>query len=178
MIEDEACTYLKMGQDRGCSPREAQVGFRLSKSGLHNRKQISSFVLFISAIVILNLCPPFQKDFEQSSDQANQKTIIQSILDNKSSSLIPEAREEIQLTFDSLARNVEGCLRFAKLMFTNPMRLGKRTNTFSLAEARVLGKMAKVWYIKKKIKKLSKKLKKHTIAVPVITAIPIYEHSY
>lgn len=45
-------------------------------------------------------------------------------------------------------------------------------------EAKMLVKMAKMIYIKKKIKKLNKKLKKHTIAVPVITAIPIYEHSY
>lgn len=74
--------------------------------------------------------------------------------------------------------NLQACLKFVELMFTNPLKLGVRRTRSIQAEAKVLGKMAKMWYIKKKIKKLSKKLKKHTIAVPVFTAIPIYEHSY
>lgn len=48
---------------------------------------------------------------------------------------------------------------FVRLMFSQPLRLNKRVTRCTQAEARVLGKMAKVWYIKKKIKKLSKKLK-------------------
>lgn len=51
-------------------------------------------------------------------------------------------------------------------------------NQHGLVEGKIFKKVAKVLYIKKKIKKLGKKLKKHTIAVPVFTAIPIYEHSY
>lgn len=77
-----------------------------------------------------------------------------------------------------MMRNLQSCFKFVELMFTNPMKLGVRQTRSIQAEAKVLGKMAKMWYIKKKIKKLSKKLKKHTIAVPVFTAIPIYEHSY
>lgn len=77
-----------------------------------------------------------------------------------------------------LEQYLKSGLTFMQLMFTNPVKLGTRRLRVTLADAKVIGKMAKVWFIKKKIKKLSKKLKKHTIAVPVFTAIPIYEHSY
>ena len=86
--------------------------------------------------------------------------------------------QETSTTKSYYLNQIQSCLKFAKLMFSNPMRLGKRTMRYTQAEAKILGKMAKVWYIKKKVKKLGKKLKKHTIAVPVFTAIPIYEHSY
>lgn len=142
---------------------------------------MSSFVLFLSVIILVNLCP-FQSDFEPSSghqDEQQQQPVARMVTFEQNNR--PKLASE-NLTFSRqyshLLTHMEACLEFVKLMFKNPMKLGKRTTRFTLAEARVLGKMAKVWYIKKKIKKLSKKLKKHTIAVPVFTAIPIYEHSY
>lgn len=124
-----------------------------------NRKQFSSFILFLSVIIIVNLCP-FQHDFGN--------------FEQKAQSFSTSKRSEHQ----SYIVHIERCYEFVKLMFTNPIRMSGRTTRFMQADAKVLGKMAKMWYIKKKIKKLSKKLKKHTIAVPVFTAIPIYEHSY
>ena len=87
-------------------------------------------------------------------------------------------------TFDTNKLNAPATL--ASLLATRDLdaslaatieRRGASTNVM-FADAKVLGKMAKVWYIKKKLKKVAKKLKKKTIALPVITAIPIYEHSY
>lgn len=92
--------------------------------------------------------------------------------------LRPNSAEQVHQALSSLLSHVQTSVNFMTLMFTNPIKLGQRNLRFTMAEAKVIGKMAKVWFIKKKIKKLSKKLKKHTIAVPVFTAIPIYEHSY
>lgn len=117
-----------------------------------SKGQLSSFVLFVSLVLLINLCPPFELDFGiQPLRMPNQRQCL---------------------------GYFESSLQFVRLMFRNPMRMEARATRYTLAEARVLGKMAKVWYIKKKIKKLGKKLKKHTIAVPMFTAIPIYEHSY
>lgn len=149
----------------------------------NNRKQFSSFVLFLSVIIIVNLCP-FQPDIEtcyptndsrnneqQCSQQQNEAETFLALF----SSSINKIGETKTFTY---RHHMNNCFKFIRLMFTNPLRLGKRATRFTVADAKVLGKMAKMWYIKKKIKKLSKKLKKHTIAVPVFTAIPIYEHSY
>lgn len=129
----------------------------------NQRSQLSSFVLFISVIIIVNLCP-----FDPQPELSEPKMSQQSSFDGSQVARITS--------------NLQACLgssvEFVALMFTSPIKLGQRNLRFTLAEAKVIGKMAKVWFIKKKIKKLSKKLKKHTIAVPVFTAIPIYEHSY
>lgn len=142
------------------------------------KSQLSSFLLFASLIILINLCP-FQSDFY--SDDVASRTTITRQAGPLSSSVWPTSGnndKELQLTSSSYLTYLQTSLEFVKLVFRQPLRLNKRVTRCSQAEARVLGKMAKVWYIKKKIKKLSKKLKKHTIAVPVFTAIPIYEHSY
>ena len=149
------------------------TAIQLKQKNLHKRKQFASCILFLSAVILVNLCP-FHSELELIEPSDNKPQ--------------PQAQPQPQIELNtmqanqredaSLAGQLKSCLQFVQLMFTNPVRLGKRTTRFTQAEARVLGKMAKVWYIKKKIKKLSKKLKKHTIAVPVFTAIPIYEHSY
>lgn len=149
---------------------------------VNSRRQFSSFVLFLSVVVLVNLCP-FHDEFnyEKSHPQQTSSNLILPENDAVSSSqslnsLLAQIRPPMNL--NAYLVRLDVCLRFIKLMFSNPMKLGPKTVRFTQAEARMLGKMAKVWYIKKKIKKLSKKLKKHTIAVPVFTAIPIYEHSY
>lgn len=150
------------------------------KQTVNNRRQFSSFVLFLSVVVLLNLCPfhdefNYEKLHPQTGDNLMpyEKQVPQSI------NLLEQIRSPMTpMNLNAYLVKLDSCLRFVKLMFSNPIRLGPRTVRFTQAEARMLGKMAKVWYIKKKIKKLSKKLKKHTIAVPVFTAIPIYEHSY
>lgn len=132
-----------------------------------SRNQLSSFVLFISVIIIVNLCP-FEPQPERTSTDDPASTGM----------LRPNSAEQVHQALSSLLSHVQTSVNFMTLMFTNPIKLGQRNLRFTMAEAKVIGKMAKVWFIKKKIKKLSKKLKKHTIAVPVFTAIPIYEHSY
>lgn len=132
----------------------------IMNTGHTGKGQFSSFILFAALIVLLNLCPPFQLDFDNDRQQVAPINRLQ----------LPSQQQYLSY--------FETSLQFVRLVFRSPLRLDARTTRYSLAEARVLGKMAKVWYIKKKIKKLSKKLKKHTIAVPVFTAIPIYEHSY
>lgn len=138
-----------------------------------NRKQLSSFILFLSVIIFVNLCPfhPELELFNNNDDNNNNN--YHHLNDSKHAALT--TTQIIQNT------NLNSCFEFIRLMFTNPINFNKRKGIRRgsiQAEARVIGKMAKMWYIKKKIKKLSKKLKKHTIAVPVFTAIPIYEHSY
>lgn len=54
----------------------------------------------------------------------------------------------------------------------------QRSSGFLLVEGRVVGRMARMWYIKKQLKKLNKKLKNTTITLPIITRIPVYDHSY
>lgn len=138
----------------------------------NQKSQFSSFVLFIFVIILINLCPPFQvPEVEHSVDITSIDRMAATELINTLSSQYNE-----QGTY--LAEQIESCLRFIKLMFTNPMQLGQKTMRFTLAEAKVLGKIAKVMILKKKIKKFGKKLKKHTIAVPIFTAIPVYEHAY
>lgn len=158
----------------------------------NNRKQFSSLVLFVSVIIIVNLCPPFQPDLEPEVQKCLLKKGSNFVgVNNNEASYCEQQGGETFLSVwsdsinklsetraSTLRYHLNTCLKFIRLMFTNPIKLGKRTVRYTVADAKVLGKMAKVWYIKKKIKKLSKKLKKHTIAVPVFTAIPIYEHSY
>lgn len=153
------------------------------------RQQFSSFIFFLSVIIIVNLSP-FSTDLELFQDDDTTATTTSQISltiptsnRNEQNMLIikPSVATEKQLDssgYEAYLTQLRACLKFIGLMFTNPIKLGRRTTGSIQAEAKVLGKMAKMWYIKKKIKKLSKKLKKHTIAVPVFTAIPIYEHSY
>lgn len=192
-----------IGHDRKCG--QLVRGKQQQQRGtISNRKQqFSSLILFLSVIIIVNLSP-FQSDlslFQQEEDTSKSDLILsKSELNNdaqRDSSAIAKfmssdhRQPQVAVSDKQLGgsyghflnsaaylANLQSCLKFIGLMFTNPIRLGKRTTRSIQAEAKVLGKMAKVWYIKKKIKKLSKKLKKHTIAVPVFTAIPIYEHSY
>lgn len=142
------------------------------KNTQQNRKQLSSFILFLSVIIFVNLCP-FHPELELFNSNNNEST---NVIQHKYSTT--KHNYNIIGKTDNYLNN---CFEFIKLMFTNPVNFNKRHGIRRgsiQAEARVIGKMAKMWYIKKKIKKLSKKLKKHTIAVPVFTAIPIYEHSY
>jgi len=139
----------------------------------NNRNQFSSFILFLSVIILVNLCP-FQPEFG-AQNFGEQKFCPDETKVGPMGSVGSSAQRS---TLQGYLAHLEDGLHFVRLIFTNPMRLSKRATRSTLAEAKVLGKMAKMWYIKKKIKKLSKKLKKHTIAVPVFTAIPIYEHSY
>lgn len=134
-----------------------------------NRKELSSFALFLSVVIFLNLCP-----FEQP---ASSNTLDRSGI----------ATKQGHQYYEYVARQrdlgyLDATFSFVKLMFKNPIDLSVSERTrpmrFMQADAKIIAKMAKMWYIKKKIKKFNKKLKKHTIAVPVITAIPIYEHSY
>lgn len=157
----------------------------------NNRKQFSSLILFVSVIIMVNLCP-LQPDLEPESSCVlrerkydngdNNNNNFQQYCPHRGETFLSVWSNSINKLSETKASTyrfyLDTCLKFIRLMFTNPMRLGKRTVRYTMAEAKVLGKMAKMWYIKKKIKKLSKKLKKHTIAVPVFTAIPIYEHSY
>ena len=136
------------------------------------RQQFSSALLFVAAIVLVNLLP-----FEQDLPMGRSSSGLDSDKLEAALEKVGGAAGAAQPSPERL-NHIRACIAFVKLMFTNPARLGGRAMRYTQAEARVLGKMAKVWYIKKKIKKLSKKLKKHTIAVPVFTAIPIYEHSY
>lgn len=133
------------------------------------KSQLSSFILFASLIIMINLCP-FQTDHQDQTLSTGGQNLP------RSSGLL-QHKQHYDTSSSSLTY-LRSSFEFVKLMFSQPLRLNKRVTRFTQAEARVLGKVAKVWYIKKKIKKLSKKLKKHTIAVPVFTAIPIYEHSY
>lgn len=161
----------RRGNTKGLSNSNAPVG---------RQQQLSSFVLFASVILFVNLCPPFQQDlpakytndqdreFSKSAPATKTPSTEETLLGATSGRLPPIA----------CCSWWQNCLRFIRLVFTSPIKLGQRTTRYTQAEAAMLGKMAKVWYIKKKIKKLGKKLKKHTIAVPVFTAIPIYEHSY
>lgn len=156
------------------------------------KSQFSSMLLFASVIVLVNLCP-FEQDLHTNSSKGinNNKDIIPHQVDLLLSSSqmsmenchLNTAKKQQQCTNETtnlmyISHQIEKFLKIVKLMFSNPIKMNQRVVRYTMAEARVLGKMAKVWYIKKKIKKLSKKLKKHTIAVPVFTAIPIYEHSY
>lgn len=135
-------------------------------ASINSRKQLSSFILFLSVVIFVNLCP-----FHSDLDLFNSGSYV--------SRHGQGARlDEAPLNLSEDASYLGVCMRFMRLMFTNPVDFSKRSLKVYQADARVIGKMAKMWYIKKKIKKLSKKLKKHTIAVPVFTAIPIYEHSY
>lgn len=156
-----------------------------------NKQQFSSFILFLSVVIIVNLSP-FQSDLELSQqpndaarvDGSNMEPIAEIMPNKQRHPTVATSGEQHgsgylhQLSSANYLRNLQACFKFIELMFTNPIRLSGRQTHSIQAEAKVLGKMAKMWYIKKKIKKLSKKLKKHTIAVPVFTAIPIYEHSY
>lgn len=134
----------------------------------NSRKQLSSFILFASTVIFLNLSPP-----QQSSD----------IVNNSHPQNLNHAQNELSRLElpDKQRDNIAYWLSFIEMIFNQPTKgsqlRGKR-NQIVLAEAKIIGKIAKMWYIKKKIRKFNKKLKKHTIAVPVITAIPIYEHSY
>lgn len=129
-----------------------------------NLRQLPSFLLFLSAIILLNLCP-FQTELNPVHETNEDSQTLMS--------------QHVKSTgFSAQLYNLEACANFVKLMFTNPLRLDRKATSFFVADAKVIGKMVKVLYIKKKIKKLGKKLKKHTIAVPVFTAIPIYEQSY
>lgn len=157
----------------------------------NNKQQFSSLILFLSVIIIVNLSP-FQSDLEiyqQPNDAAtidgsNMEPIAEIMPNEHRHPTAATSKEQLdsgylhQLSSANYLKNLQACFKFIELMFTNPIRLSRRQTRSIQAEAKVLGKMAKMWYIKKKIKKLSKKLKKHTIAVPVFTAIPIYEHSY
>ena len=148
---------------------------KLIKSNVsNNRKQFSSFILFLSVIIIVNLCP-FDSDLKEAPQQ--DATNVSKYLFHTTAQQEQQSSNHLSLTSGYLEQ-MQRCIRFVQLIFTNPIRLNQRTTRFFQADAKMLGKMAKMWYIKKKIKKLSKKLKKHTIAVPVFTAIPIYEHSY
>lgn len=140
------------------------------KKQQNNRRQLPSLVLLLTVVVFVNLCA-FHDDLASEDQPAL-------VLSNSSATHNQIQKIKLQDTSVSKWINLDECLQFVKLMFSSPIKLGPRRIRFTQAEARMLGKMAKVWYIKKKIKKLSKKLKKHTIAVPVFTAIPIYEHSY
>lgn len=117
-------------------------------------------MLFASSVIILNLCT-FEPDLATYS--------IGQHVDQPAKSL-------------GSSEQLDSCLTLIKRIFSNPLNIPQsrpaRHRRVFQADAKVLAKVAKMWYIKKKIKKLNKKLKKHTIAVPVITAIPIYEHSY
>lgn len=179
------------------SQKCVQLVNKQQKGVSNGKQQFSSLILFILVIIIVNLSS-FQSDLEMllhrdeisSSDHTSTSKNDQQIL--TATELRPnEEGDPTVLTDKQLdgefgyyfkhadyMKNLRTCFKFFELMFTNPIRLNRRRTRSIQAEARVLGKMAKVWYIKKKIKKLSKKLKKHTIAVPVFTAIPIYEHSY
>ena len=170
-VRDEKNVLLGIGSN----PR-----LKVASSG---RGQFSSLALFLTVIILVNMCP-FQRP-PKSGLEAEVATTTRTPIglgDHLSSFTgggnFSTMRSRLESTSSNLLGQLEACLEFARLMFKSPLRLSQRTTRFTLAEARVLGKMAKVWYIKKKIKKLSKKLKKHTIAVPVFTAIPIYEHSY
>lgn len=169
------------GESRQQSKR-SQVAPQCGKS------QLSSFILFASLIILINLCP-FQNDFDETPvagrdnlpNVANKSPLGGGITEVNYGLDLPITAQQVQQAqnyADSYLSYLQTSWQFVRLMFSQPLRLNKRVLRYTQAEARVLGKMAKVWYIKKKIKKLSKKLKKHTIAVPVFTAIPIYEHSY
>lgn len=172
------------------SPDLATISLK-SLLSTNNRKQFSSLILFVTVIIIVNLCP-FQPDIEPTATKCLLKNEASFGVKNSNevvSTYCEESETFLSIWSDSINKlsetrastlryHLNTCFKFIALMFTNPIKLGKRTMRYTVADAKVLGKMAKVWYIKKKIKKLSKKLKKHTIAVPVFTAIPIYEHSY
>lgn len=146
----------------------------------HNRKhnQLSSFVLFLSVVILVNLCP-----FDSETNWFAAKFAHTNLMTANQKQTSDDASTQLNNFMRPPPGYVPGqfassFVEVVRLVFTQPVRLSRRTTYSTFAEAKVLGKMAKMWYIKKKIKKLSKKLKKHTIAVPVFTAIPIYEHSY
>jgi hypothetical protein len=153
----------------------SSINGRLARRSHSGKSQLSSFILFAGLIILINLCP-FQTD--PADESARTAVDLQPELAGPGSAAHLAAQPS--QNYAHLYMNyLQASVDFVRLMFSQPpLRLNKRVTRFTQAEARVLGKMAKVWYIKKKIKKLSKKLKKHTIAVPVFTAIPIYEHSY
>jgi hypothetical protein len=163
------------GPTSGGWPRPSQQQKRSKVSTQGGKSQLSSFILFASLIILINLCP-FQTDLDDASPGhlIGKPAAFPAI--NEIS--LARLQQRTQFHAGSYLSYLRASLEFVRLMFSQSLRLNKRVTRHTLAEARVLGKMAKVWYIKKKIKKLSKKLKKHTIAVPVFTAIPIYEHSY
>lgn len=123
-----------------------------------NSNSIPSFLILFAAAILINLCP-----FESNNEPRQVAKRIRIDANNETFSpieigLISSGNEKLRDNNVELKYIMSKCIMFS--------------------EAKMLIKMAKMIYIKKKIKKLNKKLKKHTIAVPVITAIPIYEHSY
>lgn len=189
----QRCSSKNVHQsDRDKPKLVALLGSRnpVGKSHQTHRKQLSSFILFISVVIFVNLCP-FHPELSlfDNAPESNIEELTNAISQAAGGKQIISVHSHggfqtttrPEVTHESSFLN--RCLAFVKLMFTNPIKFNRQRSAHSTrgslqAEARVIGKMAKVWYIKKKIKKLSKKLKKHTIAVPVFTAIPIYEHSY
>lgn len=128
-------------------------------------KHSSSVVLFLSVILIFNLCS-FRQDFELFEPPS------------ESSPMMLASNESTIIKKSTYLVDIQSYINLVMSLYCKRIRSERETVRFTQVEALMLGKMAKVWYIKKKIKKLGKKLKKHTIALPVFTAIPIYEHSY
>lgn len=123
-----------------------------------SRKQ-PSYVILIFAAILINLCP-FEPSQITNYKQESSFTLM------------------IRKLFKFDASNNNSSMAKQDVIEQQKEFIKRHQIVRLLGEAKMLAKMAKIWFIKKKIKKLNKKLKKHTIAVPVITAIPIYEHSY
>lgn len=142
-----------------------------------NRKQpFPSFVLLLTVVILFTLSP-FQlrlnnPELSNETQIVNQLSPTSELLNSERVTGSEEAPYH-RSYFESYVIKFLQTMSWFKL---NPIKFS--CERFNQAEAKVLGKMAKMWYIKKKLKKLGKKLKKHTIAVPVFTAIPIYEHQY
>lgn len=101
-----------------------------TSSNLSGRKQLSSFIIFISAIIILNLCD-FQTNIDVSDDKLNTDLHLKSMF---------KLRNRMSLFADQYGlkdyfKYLDTCVEFMRLMFTNPVRLGKRKIRYILAEA-------------------------------------------
>lgn len=145
------CTMKQIKCLAQCKKRNKSYTFNILKG---------NFIFWLTTIVLLNLIPNNNNQNTQLSHLAKQQF---NTCNGKDTTHISQSTHPMSL-FDTLRQSIN--------------LISSRSSGITTVNAKVLGKMAKVWYIKKKLKKMAKKIKKHTIAVPVFTAIPIYEHSY
>lgn len=111
----------------------------------NNRNQFSSFILFVTVIIIVNLCP-FQSNLTPTngsgSDNDAPNKLLQGSMNHEQLSYQMASANDCALTGNARYLSyIETCVGFVRLMFTNPVRLGKRTTRFIQAEAKTLARM-------------------------------------
>lgn len=117
-----------------------------------SRHRHPSFIVILLAILVFNLSPLFKLKFSPQQQITRYPGRVR---------LASHLLEPIEATLRRIVVALE-------LVEPSPLQV----------EALMLTDMARMWYIKKKIRKIGKKLRKSTIALPIFTTIPIHGHSY